>query len=176
MTASTRAVLLLAASAFVLAAPASGQSVPSSQTRSLAPSGGAAASLPNSFDAPAPAASAAPSMSAEATATAIADAEAALRIVIEQLKAGEIEPSLYTPGLAARLRAQLATIRPMLASYGALLTIEAQGTRDGSAQFLVTFEEAATQWMIGLDDAGLIAAVLFRPAPAESSEPAGAAE
>ena len=160
---------LMALSVLTCAGPSLAQSLPSMQNRSLAPSSGAAATLPNSFDAPARAPAPA---TPPAPPTEVAVAEAALRVVIEQLRAGTLDATLYTPGLATRLQGQLATITPMLNGYGALLEIEAQGTREGTGQFLVTFDEAATQWVIGLDEDGLIAALLFRPAPPESSEPA----
>ncbi|ADK99358.1 hypothetical protein Bresu_0043 [Brevundimonas subvibrioides ATCC 15264] len=174
MPVSCRLAGLMALSVLTWAGPTLAQSLPSTQSRSLAPSGGAAATLPNSFDAPARAPTPAPATAPTppTAPTEVAVAEAALRVVIEQLRAGTIDARLYTPGLAARLRGQLPTITPMLNGYGDLLTIEAQGTRDGAGQFLVTFDEAATQWVIGLDEEGLIAALLFRPAPPESSEPA----
>lgn len=174
MPVSSRTVGLMALSVLTCAGPSLAQSLPSTQSRSLVPSSGAAATLPNSFDAPvrAPAPARAPSPATTPTPpTEVAVAEAALRVVIEQLRAGTINATLYTPGLAARLQGQLATITPMLNGYGDLLTIEAQGAREGAGQFLVTFDEAATQWVIGLDEDGLIAALLFRPAPPESSEP-----
>ena len=169
MTIRTTALAVLLSS--ILGGPVLAQTLPSTQSRSLAPTSGAAATLPNSFDGPvtgpAPVAPAAPPADAVV-------AEAALRLVIDQLRAGTLETRMYSPGLATRLQGQLPTLSPMLNGYGDLLTIEAQGTRDGAGQFLVTFEEAVTQWVIGLDDDGLIAALLFRPAPPESSEPATA--
>lgn len=173
MTLSPRAALMLAAAVSTLAVPAMAQTLPSAQSRSLAPSGGAAATLPNSFDAPVMAAPVAPSApAAPAVApTEVAVAEATLRAVIEQLRAGEVNATLYTPDLAERLKGQVATLSPLLAGYGAIQSVEAQGTLDGAGRFLVIFDEAATQWMIGLNDDGLIAALLFRPAPPEASTP-----
>lgn len=168
MPLTIRAVLMAALSVS-LAGPALSQTLPSSQSRSLAPSSGAAATLPNSFDA---ATSPPPPVATSAPPSEAAVAEAALREVIEQLRTGALDAKMYTPGLATRLQGQLATLSPMLNGYGDLLSIEAQGTRDDAGQFLVTFDEAVTQWVIGLDDTGLIAALLFRPAPPESSEPA----
>jgi len=169
MSLSIRAVCLILGSSAVVAGPAMAQTLLSPQSRSLAPAGGAAATLPNSFDAPARPATAAPAPSTPPTEVAVA--EAALRVVIEQLRTGAIDPTLYTPDLATRLTGQLATIGPVLQRYGAIQSVEAQGTRDGAGQFLVIFDEAATQWLIGLNEQGLIAALLFRPAPPVSSEP-----
>jgi hypothetical protein len=170
MTLSPRTALLFAAAVSVLAVTARAQTLPSAQSRSLAPSGGAAATLPNSFDAPVAAAPVAPAApAAPAPATAVAVAEATLRAVIEQLRAGRIDATLYTPDLTERLQGQIATIAPILVGFGAIQTVEAQGSQDGTGQFLVIFDEAATQWMIGVNEDGLIAALLFRPAPPESS-------
>jgi hypothetical protein len=171
MSLSPRIVGLIASCLLISAGPCLAQSLPLTPGRGQAPLSGAAATLPNSFDTPAQAPLAAAPMPSTPT-TDVAIAEAALRVVINQLRAGTIDPALYTPDLAARLQGRLATITPLLNGYGALLTIEAQGTREGAGQFLVTFDEATTQWLVGLDDHGLIAALLFRPAPPESSEPA----
>lgn len=170
-------VLVLALTA--LAAPALAQPAPAAQslgqTRGLAPSNsGAAATLPNTFDSPAASRPApAPALPpAPGTPTAEAQvAEEALRAIIGQIQAGDLDESLFTPTLAARLNGEMATFTPMIQGYGALQTIEAQGAQGGQGQFLVIFDEAATQWRIGLDEEGLIAALLFREAPAESSEP-----
>ena len=168
MPLSTRAAVLAALSLSALAGPVLAQTVPPGQSRSLAPSSGAAATLPNSFDSPAPAPL---PVSTAAAPSEVVVAEAALRVVIEQLRAGTLDARMYTPDLATRLEGQLPNLGPMLNGYGELLTIEAQGTRDGAGQFLVTFDETVTQWIIGLDANGLIAALLFRPAPPESSQP-----
>lgn len=166
MILSVRAARLIVGFSLALATPVMAQTVPTGQSRALAPGGSAAATLPNSFDIPvrnAPAPAPPP--------PEVAVAEAALRVVIEQLRAGTLDPTLYTRDLATRLTGQLPTIRPLLEGYGAIQSVEAQGTRDGAGQFLVIFDEAATQWRIGLNDEGLIAALLFRPAPPVSSEP-----
>ena len=170
MTVFPRAALLFAVAVGALAGPVTAQTLPSMQSRSLAPSGGAAATLPNSFDPPVSAPPVAPATPAVPT-TEVAMAEATLRAVIEQLRAGEVSATLYTPDLAERLSGQIATLSPILVGYGAIQSVEAQGTLDGTGRFLVLFEEAATQWMIGLDDEGRIAALLFRPAPPEASGP-----
>lgn len=173
MSQTSRAALIgLALSALASAAVA--QTLPNPQSRSLAPSGGAAATLPNSFDGPAaqPVPDAPLPEAPGGTAAAAEQlAEDALVTVIGQLRQGQVEPALYTADLATRLRGQLPTLRPKLESYGEIVDVEAQGSRDGAGQFLVTFDGAATQWLIGIDGEGRIAALLFREAPPESSEP-----
>ncbi|WP_029415174.1 hypothetical protein [Brevundimonas bacteroides] len=172
------AALFAAVAAPVLAQTA-GQAVPVGETRSLVPSTSptAAATIPNTFDAPArpimaptsaPAAAAGPTQD-EVTQADMA--EGALRVVIADLAEGELDAALFTTDLANRLRPQLPTLRPIVQGFGALELIEPQGLSNGANQFLVTFENAATQWIVGLNEEGRVSALLFRPAPAVSSEP-----
>ena len=145
------------------------------QSRSLAPSSGAAATLPNTFDGPPAAATPAPRPAPAATAGQVTDAqmaEGALRAVIEQFRTADIDESLFTPGVATQLNGQLAEYSRLIRSYGAVESIEPQGATNGVGQFLVVFENAATQWQVGLEEGGLVAALRFREAPPESSEPA----
>ncbi len=169
MTASIRTVALALIVA-ALAGPVLAQTSAPAQSRSFAP--GAAATLPNSFDGPR-AAPTAPTPLPAAPAGQVSDvqmAEAALRSIIGQLQAGDIDESLFTPDAGQRLNSQLGAVTPMIKAYGELLSIEPRSGADQVGQFLVTFENAATQWRIGLEEGGLVAAVLFREAPAESSE------
>lgn len=163
---------ILAFALTALAVPALAQTLPPAQSRGLAPpSGGAAATLPNTFDTPGPA-RAAPLPPPPGAPTAEAQvAEEALRAIIGQIQAGDLDESLFTPTLARRLNGEMAAFTPLVQGFGDLQTIEAQGAQGGQGQFLVIFENAATQWRIGLDDEGLIAALLFRESPAESSDP-----
>ena len=172
------ATSLLALSAPVLAQTASPVPAPSPQTRSLAPASTpapvAAATLPNSFDSPVTrtAPPSAPIAMPSAGQVTEADvAEGLLRAVIADLAAGRIEADLFTPDLAGRLTPQLPQLQPVVRGFGALGPIEAQGVTDGANQFLVTFDNAVTQWVIGLNEEGRISALLFRPAPPVSSEP-----
>jgi len=167
----------IAALAFALVAvsgPVLAQTLPSgsTQSRSLAPSGGAAATLPNTFDAPATPTPAAPAPAPAPQVTDAQMAEGALRTIIEQFRAADIDERLFTPGVATQLNGRLADYSRLVREYGAVESIEPQGAADGVGQFLVIFENAATQWQIGLEDGGLVAAVRFREAPPESSEPA----
>ncbi|WGM32882.1 hypothetical protein [Brevundimonas sp. NIBR11] len=147
------------------------------RSRSLAPSSsGAAATLPNTFDAPA--APTLPRPAPEpAPAPQVSDAqmaEAALRSVIDQFRAADIDERLFTPGVATQLNAQLPNYSRLIRGYGAVQSIEPQGAANGVGQFLVIFDNAATQWQVGLEDGGLVAALRFREAPPESSDPAAA--
>jgi len=179
MPSSHRVSLVLLASSLVFASAAYAQTSSPARpgpSRSLAPTNGAAASLPNTFDGPTAitAPSAQPPAAPTTTPGQVTDADIAegvLRVVIADLKAGEIDETLFTPDMAARMATQLTTIRPLLEGYGEITAMEAQGVREGAAQYQVTFEDVVTQWVIGLNDNGLIAALLFRPAPPESSEP-----
>lgn len=149
------------------------------RSRSLAPPAnapaGAAATLPNTFDSPAaPAPATPPRPAAPATTGQVTDfqmAEGALRTIIEQFRAADIDEALFTPDVATQLNGQLADYSRVIRGYGAVESIETQGATNGVGQFLVTFENAATQWQVGLEEGGLVAAVRFREAPPESSEP-----
>jgi hypothetical protein len=146
------------------------------QNRSFVPPAGAAATLPNTFDGPAaPTPAQPPRPAAPASAPQVTDAqmaEAALRTVIEQFRAADIDEALFTPGVATQLNGQLANYSRLIRGYGAVESIETQGATGGVGQFLVVFENAATQWQVGLEEGGLVAALRFREAPPESSEPA----
>ncbi len=175
MTVPTKTAAL-ALTLAVVAGPALAQTATQTlnQSRSLAPSPGAAATLPNTFDgppaAPTPRAPAAP----PSQVTDAQMAEAALRAVIEQFRVGDINEALFTPGVATQLNAQLAEYSRLIRGFGEVQSIEAQGASGGVGQFLVIFDNAATQWQVGLEEGGLVAAVRFREAPPESSDPAAA--
>lgn len=168
-------VSIKTAAAFVLAlaamaGPVLAQVVPPAQSRSLAPQGGAVA-IPNTFDSPA--APAVPPAAAPPVQVTNAEmAEAALRTVIDQFRTGDIDEQLFTPGVATQLNGQLANYSRLIRGFGEVQSIEAQGAAEGVGQFLVIFDNAATQWQVGLEEGGLVAALRFREAPPESSEPA----
>jgi hypothetical protein len=176
MTLFIRTALSLTAAVALVAGPALAQTAPagqaSTQPRPAAAPTGAAATLPNAFDAPATPARQGPARApAPAPAVSSQVAEATLRSVIEQFAAGEINEALFTPDVARRLNANLGEYMRLIRGFGAVESIEAQTVNNGVGQFLVIFENAATQWQVGLDAGGLIAALRFREAPPESSEP-----
>ncbi|WP_428151480.1 hypothetical protein [Brevundimonas sp.] len=164
-------VFALAAAGPVLAQTTPTQSL--NQSRSLAPTVGAA-TIPNTFDGPVaqptPVTPLPAAPAAQVTDTEMA--EGALRAVIEQFRAADIDERLFTPGVATQLNGQLADYSRLIRGYGAVQSIEPQGATNGVGQFLVIFDNAATQWQVGLEEGGLVAAVRFREAPPESSEPA----
>lgn len=135
----------------------------------------AAATMPNSFDrpaartqqpvpappAPAPAAAPAPVMS---TTPANARSEDVLREIIAGGQAGALPYALMTDDLAGKVRAQEATVLPLLRGFGPIQALDFVGAQDGADLFAVTFATAATQWIIGFDEGGKVAALLFRPA------------
>ena len=174
MTVSIKTTALVFALA-ALAGPALAQTTSirsPDQSRSLAPSA-SAATIPNTFDNPATTpALRAPLPAAPAPQVTEAEmAEGALRAVIEQFRAADIDERLFTPGVATQLNGQLANYSRLIRGYGAVQSIEAQGATNGVGQFLVIFDNAATQWQVGLEEGGLVAALRFREAPPESSEP-----
>lgn len=150
---------LLLAAAVVLLAPAAAHAQV------------AAGTLPNTFDdraarpvaaAPAPAPQAAPAaLSPERASEA---SEEALRAIVAELQAGELDYGRLTDDLAALVRQQEAVVTPVVQGFGALVSVAFVGSRDGIDAFNVIFAEAETQWMIGLTPEGKVSALLFRPA------------
>lgn len=138
-----------------------------------------AGSLPNTFDrpvqsAPSPAAVSSarlPAASGGAVATPVAAtapanpaAESTLRTLIAGVQAGALDYSLMSDDLAARVRTQEAAITPLLQGFGAVVAVDFVGSQNGADLFGVTFANEATEWVIGFNDAGKVAALLFRPA------------
>ena len=127
----------------------------------------AAGSMPNSFDTPAPrrAAVPAPAVAVPAAATpANPRAEDVLRDIIAGAQAGAIDYAVMTDDLAGKVREQEASIQPLIAGFGPVQAVDFVGSQNGADLFAVTFANAATQWVIGFNEAGKVAALLFRPA------------
>ena len=132
----------------------------------------AAAAIPNSFDrpstqprqaAPVPAPTAAPATT-RATTPANPESEEVLREIIAGGQAGALPYALMTDGLAAKVREQEAAVLPILQGFGAIQALDFVGVQEGADLYAVTFATAATQWIIGFDESGKVAALLFRPA------------
>lgn len=132
----------------------------------------AAGSLPNSFDGPAQppraaaAAAAAPAQPAAPSVTTPANprSEEVLRTIIAGAQAGTMDYSLMSDDLAARVREQETAIQPLIAGFGPVQAVDFVGVQSGADLFAVTFTNAATQWVIGFNEADKVAALLFRPA------------
>ncbi len=125
----------------------------------------AAASMPNSFDSPVRVAQTAPAAAVPAApAPAHPRAEAVLRDIIAGAQAGTIDYALMSDDLAARVREQEATIQPLIAGFGLVQAVDFVGSQNGADLFAVIFANAATDWVIGFNEAGKVAALLFRPA------------
>lgn len=127
----------------------------------------AAATMPNTFDGPArgaPAQPVQPAAPAVAATPANPQSEATVRKIIADAQAGTMDYSIMTDTLADRIRPQAAQVTPIIQSLGAIQTFEFAGSQEGADMFLVRFASAATQWIIGFDDAGKVDALLFRPA------------
>jgi hypothetical protein len=135
----------------------------------------AAASVPNSFDRPAATAPAPARVSAPAAAQTAAPAapisntpanarsEEILREIIGGGQSGALPYALMTEDLANRVKAQEATVLPLLRGFGAVQALDFTGSQSGADMFAVDFANASTEWIIGIDGAGKVAALLFRP-------------
>ena len=133
----------------------------------------AAASMPNSFDGPVRVAQAAPPTAAPAAVPAAVPAapapanpraEAVLRDIIAGAQAGTIDYAVMTEDLAGKVREQEAAIQPLIAGFGPVQAVDFVGSQNGADRFAVIFANAATEWVIGFNEADKVAALLFRPA------------
>lgn len=126
----------------------------------------AAGALPNTFDNPAARAAApvAPARPAAPAQPANPASEEVLRTLIASAQDGAMDYSLMTDDLAAKVREQEATVTPIIEGFGALVAVDFIRRQDREDLFSVTFANAATQWVIGVNDDGKVAALLFRPA------------
>ena len=127
----------------------------------------AAGALPNTFDDPAArTAQATPAPAAAATSAEPAhpESENILRTLIASAQAGAMDYALMTDDLAGKVRAQEAAIKPVIDGFGALVAVDFVSSRERNDLFSVTFANAATEWVIGVNDDGKVAALLFRPA------------
>lgn len=138
-------------------------------------SGAAAGAVPNSFDAPsAQATTPAPRPAPQTPAPAptgpaaspadIAKGEAALRDLIGDIQGTGLDYSVFTENLATQIREQSAQVTPLIKSFGDLRTVEHQRAEGQAQLYRATFDNQVTEWLIGFDEDGKIAALLFRPA------------
>jgi hypothetical protein len=125
----------------------------------------AAASMPNSFDGPVRVAPvAAPIAAPAAPAPVNPRAEAVLRDIIAGAQAGTIDYAVMTEDLAGKVREQEASIQPLIVGFGPVQAVDFVGSQNGADLFAVIFANAATEWVIGFNEADKVAALLFRPA------------
>ncbi len=129
----------------------------------------AAGTVPNTFDDPAARAQAAQAPAAPPQAPVSAEpadaaSEEVLRDIIAELQAGALDYDRMTDSLAAAVREQETVVTPLVQGFGALITVTFAGSRDDIDVFNVTFANAATQWLIGINPEGKVSALLFRPA------------
>lgn len=147
----------------------------------------AAGSVPNTFDRPAAAAPAsrtapqptqAPAQAAPqpmSPTPANAASEETLRTIIASLQAGTPDYSLMTDDLATQLRGQAATILPVMQGFGAIQSFDFVGSRNSADMFVVNFANAETEWIVGMEEGGKVAALLFRPAQGSAAQTAAPA-
>lgn len=145
---------ILAVGAFAAAVLLAGAAAAQEQTV-------AAGRIQNTFDASGRTAT----VSLPARAEADPRAEPAIRAFIGGLQTGTVDWNAFTPGLAEQMRPTEAQAVEVIRGLGALESVEWFQHRDGADLFLVRFEQADTQWVIGFEEDGKIAALLFRPAP-----------
>ena len=90
--------------------------------------------------------------------------EVVLRQHIEAIRAGKPLYDTMAPGLAAAVKAQLPTVQTRMAQVGALKSIEFKSvTPNGLDQYLVTYENGSTEYVIGLLPDGKTGTLGMRP-------------
>ncbi len=132
----------------------------------------AAGTVPNTFDGPArpQAVTPAPAAATPAPAAPVSDtpanaaSEETVRAIIAGAQAGTIDYSEMTDELATKVREQEATVFPIIQGFGQVVSVDFVGSQSGVDVFNVVFANAATQWLIGHNEAGKVSALLFRPA------------
>jgi hypothetical protein len=134
----------------------------------------AAGTLPNTFDrpaaqaparTPAPAAAPAPDATDSLSPNRVsANSEPTLRAMIASIQAGAVDYALMSDDLASKVREQETSVTPLVRSFGAMQAMNFMGSQGGADFYGVTFANAATEWVIGFNEDGKIAALLFRPA------------
>lgn len=141
----------------------------------------AAGTMPNSFDRPAqatprPAPQPAPAEAAQTLSQTPANAESeeVLRGIIANMQAGTPDYSIMSDDLASQVRDQAPAIKTLLDSLGAVQAVDFAGSRNGADLYVVNFATAQTDWIIGINEDGKVAALLFRPS--ESAAPATATQ
>jgi len=170
-----KTLIATTAALMALAGPVLAQTPPQDAVRNLN-TGVSAGTLPNSFDAPVAApvrAAPAPmpadveaAQSAPSSPAVIAATEVALKATIAAGQSGTLNYAEMTDDLATQVRPRAATLTPIIQGFGALKSVEHRGRENGAELFLVTFDKAVTQWIVGLNAQNKIAVLLFRPAPA----------
>jgi serine-type D-Ala-D-Ala carboxypeptidase/endopeptidase len=89
--------------------------------------------------------------------------EAALRRMIEEVRAGQPKYELMSDGLAAVTRQQLPQFTAGVVQLGAVQSITFKGVGPGGADiFEVKFEHGLTEWRITLEPDGKVSGVVFR--------------
>ena len=136
----------------------------------------AAATLPNAFAPPGSAAARAPAavpVVPVAVTPPDLDPRAlpALTGLIEAMAGGKPDYAVYSEPLAAAIREREAEYIRLMHDFGSIVTVLPIGRQDGADLFRIIFENADTQWVIGLFDDGKIGALQFRPTPTETDAP-----
>ncbi len=101
---------------------------------------------------------------APADPAAVAKGEAALRTVIEQLRAGKPDYDAMSAEMKAGVEPQVGPIQQVIAGLGEVKSVSfAQMSPEGAMEYRVEFTGGLTQWMIHFDAAGKIDGLFFKP-------------
>jgi CubicO group peptidase (beta-lactamase class C family) len=96
--------------------------------------------------------------------TAMPGSEAAVRRVIEELRTGQVNYDLMSPGLANATRQQLPQMQPMIAGLGALQSVTFKGVGPAGADiYELKFEKGSLEYRIFLGPDGKMEGANMRP-------------
>jgi CubicO group peptidase (beta-lactamase class C family) len=96
--------------------------------------------------------------------TAMPGSEAAVRRVIQELRTGQVNYDLMSPGLANATRQQLPQMQPMIAGLGALQSVTFKGVGQAGADiYELKFEKGSLEYRIFLGADGKIEGANMRP-------------
>lgn len=157
--------------ALALAGAAQAQSSPATPppvlVQSPAKDGAVAATLPNAFTGPQRPVAATPAPDAPTAPTPVDPrSEPALRMVIDAVRAAPtLDLSMFSENTAAQMPEQEPRLRALLDGKGELVAIVHRGEQNGADIYQAVFENGDTQWMVGVDQAGKVAVLLFRETP-----------
>ena len=91
------------------------------------------------------------------------DSEAALRRLIEELRSGQPNYELMSPGLARETRRQVAQHEAAIVKLGALRSVTFKGVGPaGPNIYLTTFEKGSLEWRVWLNLDGSVDVFRYR--------------
>jgi hypothetical protein len=103
-------------------------------------------------------------LSATEVTAAEADTSTTLKRQVTTMLAGKPQFDELEAPLAGRVRDQWPNVRPAMQQFGALKSIVFQSSNNDGDLYLVTYQNAVTNWLIKLSSNGKVETLRFWPA------------